>query len=69
MLFPQVAKLVKNLPGNAEDARDMGLIPESRSSPGEGNGIPFQYSCLVKIPWMEEPGRLQSMGSQSVGQD
>ena len=46
MLFPQVAKLVKNLPGNAEDARDMGLIPESRSSPGEGNGIPFQYSCL-----------------------
>ena len=49
MLFPQVAKLVKNLPGNAEDARDMGLIPESRSSPGEGNGIPFQYS------WLENP--------------
>ena len=22
-----------------------------------------------KIPWMEEPGRLQSMGSQRVGQD
>ena len=22
-----------------------------------------------KIPWMEEPGRLQSMGSQRVGHD
>ena len=46
MLFPQVANLVKNLPGNAGDARDMGPIPELGSSPGEGNGIPFQYSCL-----------------------
>ena len=30
---------------------------------GEGNGTPLQYSCL-KIPWTEEPGRLQTMGSQ-----
>ena len=29
--------------------------------PGEGNGTPLQYSCLEN-PWMEEPGRLQSMG-------
>ena len=29
---------------------------------GEGNGTPLQYSCLEN-PWMEEPGRLQSMGS------
>ena len=29
---------------------------------GEGNGTPLQYSCL-KIPWTEEPGGLQSMGS------
>ena len=29
---------------------------------GEGNGTPLQYSCW-KIPWTEEPGRLQSMGS------
>ena len=28
----------------------------------EGNGTPLQYSCW-KIPWTEEPGRLQSMGS------
>ena len=34
---------------------------------GEGNGNPLHYFCLGnpawKIPWMEEPGRLQSMGS------
>ena len=35
---------------------------------GEGNGTPLQYSCLGN-PWMEEPGRLQSMGSQRVGHD
>ena len=35
---------------------------------GEGNGIPLQYSCLEN-PWMEEPGRLQSMGSLRVGHD
>ena len=34
---------VKNPPANAGD---MGLIPESRRSPGEGNGNPFWYSCL-----------------------
>ena len=32
----------------------------------EGNGTPLQYSCLEN-PWTEEPGRLQSMGSQRVG--
>ena len=34
--------------------------------PGVGNGNPLQYSCL-KIPWTEEPGGLQSVGSQRVG--
>ena len=29
---------------------------------GEGDGAPLQYSCL-EIPWMEDPGGLQSMGS------
>ena len=36
----------KNLPANSGDVRDVGLIPESRRSPGEGNGNPLQYSCL-----------------------
>ena len=34
---------VKNWPANA---RDMGLIPGSGRSPGEGNGNRLQYSCL-----------------------
>ena len=31
---------------NTGDAGDEGLIPGLRGSPGEGNGNPFQYSCL-----------------------
>ena len=30
------------------------------------NGTPLQYSFAWKIPWMEEPGRRQSMGSRRV---
>ena len=43
------ASVVKNPPANVGD---MGLIPGRYS--GEGNGNPFQYSCL-EIPWTEEP--------------
>ena len=45
-----------------------GSIPGSGRSPGEGNGTPPQYSSW-RIPWMEEPGGLQSTGSQRVGHD
>ena len=38
--------MVKDPLANAGDARDMGLIPLSGRSPGEGNGNPLQYSCL-----------------------
>ena len=38
--------MVKNPPANAGDSRDSGLIPGSGRFPGEGNGNPFQYSCL-----------------------
>ena len=38
--------MVKNLPANAGDLRDVGSIPGSGRSPGEGNGNPLQYSCL-----------------------
>ena len=47
----------------------MGLIPGLGICPGEGNGNTLQYSCLEKIPWTEEPGRLQFMGSQRVSHD
>ena len=42
----QVVLVVKNLPANAGDVRDMGLIPGLGRSPGEGHGNTFQYSCL-----------------------
>ena len=42
----QVALVVKNLPGNAGDVRDAGLISGSGRSPGGGHGNPHQYSCL-----------------------
>ena len=38
--------MVKNPPASAGDLRDMGSIPGLGRSPGEGNGNPFQYSCL-----------------------
>ena len=38
--------MVKNLPANVGDARDMGLISGSGGSLGEGNGNPPQYFCL-----------------------
>ena len=42
----QVALVVKSLPANAGDKRDMGLIPGLGRSPGDGNVNPLQYSCL-----------------------
>ena len=104
----QAALVVKNLPASAGDLREVGLIPKSGRSPGEGICYPLQYSWAFlvaqmvkrlsttwetqgrslgqedplekemashsstiawKIPWTEESGRLQSMGSQRVGQD
>ena len=55
-----MAQMIKNLPANAGD---MSLIPGLGRSPGRGNGNPLQYSRW-EIPWTEEPGGLQSMGSQ-----
>ena len=45
---------VKNPPVNAED---MGSVPKSERSLGEGHGNPFQYSAW-EISWTEEPGRI-----------
>ena len=38
--------VAKNLPANAGDIRNMGLIPGLGRSPREGHGHPLQYSCL-----------------------
>ena len=61
-----MALVVKNLSANAGDIRDAGSVSGLGTSPGVGNGNPFQYSFLEKIPWAEEPGRLQSTGLQRV---
>ena len=38
--------MVKNLPANTGDVRDLGLIPGSGRSPGGGHGNPIQCPCL-----------------------
>ena len=43
--FPE-STVVKNLPANAGDVGDVGLIPGSGRSPRVRNGNPHQYSCL-----------------------
>ena len=58
--------MVKNLPANTGDT---GSIPGSEDHPLEKE-MATPFSILAsKIPWTEEPSRLQSMGSQRVGHD
>ena len=45
----QAALVVKKLPANAEDVRDIGSTPASGRSPGGWHGNPLQYS------WLENP--------------
>ena len=63
----QVAPGVKNLPADARDVRDTSSIPGLGRSSGGGHGNPLQCSRLENPMDREEPGGLQSMGSQRVG--
>ena len=57
--------MVKNLPAMQEtQAQSLG-----RDDPLEEEMSVHSSILAWKIPWIEEPGRLQSMGSQSVGHD
>ena len=76
-LLPTVLLLLHNcigFPGDsdskesAHNAGDLGSIPWLGRSPGEGNGT-HSSTLAWRIPWMEERGGLQSMGSQRVGHD
>ena len=60
--------MLKNLPANAGDARDMGSIPGSED-PLEEEMATHSSILAWRTPWMEEPGGLQSMGLQRVGLD
>ena len=53
---------------SASNAGDLGSIPGLGRSPGKGNET-HSSTLAWRIPWMEEPGRLQSTGLQRVGHD
>ena len=57
--------VVKNLPASAGDVKDAGSIPGWGRSPGGGHGKPLQYLAW-RTSWTDGPGRLQSIGSQSI---
>ena len=67
-------KRIRDFPGGSDgklsayNVRDLASIPGSGRSFGEGNGN-HSSTLAWKIPWMEEPGRLQSVGLQRVGYD
>ena len=58
--------MVKNLPANAGDVRDVGSVPGLGRSLGGGHGNLLRVLAWI-IPWTEESGGLQSMGLQRVG--
>ena len=64
MSFPG-GSVVKNPPASVGD---VGLIPWSGRFPEEEMATHFSILAL-EIPWTEEPGRLQFMGSQRVRHD
>ena len=59
--------MVKNLPTISGDIKRHGFDPWVKKIPG-GEGVASHSSILAwRLPWTEEPGRLQSMRSQRVG--
>ena len=62
--------MVKNLPASAGNAGDSGSIPGLGRSSSLEEEMTTPSSILAwKIPWTEEPGGLQSMGSQRIRHD
>ena len=61
--------MVNYLLANAGDVREAASIPESRRSPGVGNGNPLQFSCLENpmdrgIWWATVLGVAESDGTE-----
>ena len=63
-----VVLVLKNLPVNTGDLRDKGSVPGWGRSLEEGMATHFSILAWG-IPWTEEPGGPQSMGSQGVRHD
>ena len=74
MLFYELYNAYPGFPGGTVaknppiNAVDMDSIPVLGRFTGEGDGNPSSILAW-KIPWAENPGRLQSMGLQRVGHD
>ena len=60
-----MAQMVKRLPTMWET----GVRSLGREDPLEKEMATHSSTLAWKIPWTEEPGRLQSMGSQRIGHD
>ena len=66
--------VILDFPGSSDGkasvyhAGDPGSMP-GRKDPLEKEMAPHSSTLAWKIPWTEEPGRLQSMGSLRVGHD
>ena len=64
-----MALVIKNLSANAGDVKRHGFNPWAREDPLE-EGMTTHSSVIAwRIPWTEEPGRLQAMGSRGVRHD
>ena len=61
---PQVAPVVRDPPVNAGDLRDCGVWSLGREDPLEKGMATHSNILAWRIPWTEEPGGLQSTGSQ-----
>ena len=61
-----MAQTVKNLPAMTQEIQVQSLGQED---PLEKGMATLSSILAWRIPWTEEPGRLQSMGSQLVGHD
>ena len=64
-----VAQLIKNPPANSGDIKRHGFNPWDGKIPWKRAWQPTLNILAWKIPWTEEPGGLQSMELQTVGQD
>ena len=60
-----VAQWVKHLPAT----RETGVQSPGREVPLEKETASHSTTLAWKMPWTEEPGKLQSMGLQTVAQD
>ena len=58
----QAAQQVKNLPANAGDARDEGLIPVPERSPGGGSGNPCSILAWERGAWLAIVHGLAELG-------